>query len=210
VIGTFFVNFPRLPVGGELRSRKGLNLPGIYLGASSFTEHDRVCMMFTLEHGADAISQSFVETPADVDAVLRAAADAGHPPFIIAKIERVGVLAHVDEILKAADGITVARGDLGVETPIEQIAILQKQLIKRANLFGKPVITATQMLESMVDNYRPTRAEATDVAYVVLKGTDCVMLSEGSDLGRFPVEAANIFASIATATNPYRPYEAKQ
>jgi pyruvate kinase len=194
----------RLLVGGELRSRKGLNLPGIDLGVSAFTEHDHDCLKFALENGVDAVSQSFVETPADVDAVRQAAADLGHHPFIIAKIERARALAHVDEILKAADGIMIARGDLGVETPMERIAVVQKQLISRANLLGKPVITATQMLESMVDHYRPTRAEATDVANAILDGTDCVMLSEESAMGKFPVEAVNMLARIAAATEPYR------
>jgi pyruvate kinase len=194
----------RLLVGGELRSRKGLNLPGIDLGVSAFTEHDHDCLKFALENGVDAVSQSFVETPADVDAVRQAAADLGHHPFIIAKIERARALAHVDEILKAADGIMIARGDLVVETPMERIAVVQKQLISRANLLGKPVITATQMLESMVDHYRPTRAEATDVANAILDGTDCVMLSEESAMGKFPVEAVNMLARIAAATEPYR------
>ncbi len=194
----------RVLVGGELRSRKGLNLPGIDLGVSAFTARDHDCLRFALENGVDVISQSFVETPADVDAVRIAAAELGHRPFIIAKIERLGALAHVDEILRAADGIMVARGDLGVETPIEGIAIVQKQLISRANLFGKPVITATQMLESMVDHYRPTRAEATDVANAILDGTDCVMLSEESAMGKFPVEAVNMLARIAAATEPVR------
>jgi pyruvate kinase len=152
----------------------------------------------------DAISQSFIETAADVEAVRKAAAELGHHPFIIAKIERAGALAHVDEILNAADGIMIARGDLGVETPIERIAVVQKQLIGKANLTGKPVITATQMLESMVDHYRPTRAEATDVANAILDGTDCVMLSEESAMGRFPVEAVGMLARIAVATEPYR------
>jgi pyruvate kinase len=193
----------RLLTGGELRSRKGLNLPGIDLGISAFTEHDHDCLKFALENGVDAVSQSFVETAADVDAVRKAAADLGYRPFIIAKIERAGALARVDEILKAADGIMIARGDLGVETPMERIAVVQKQLISRANLLGKPVITATQMLESMVDHYRPTRAETTDVANAILDGTECVMLSEESAMGRFPVEAVNMLARIAAATEPY-------
>ena len=194
----------RVLVGGELRSRKGLNLPGIDLGVSAFTKHDHDCLKFALENGVDAISQSFVETPADVDAVRKAAAELGHHPFIIAKIERSGALTHVNEILKAADGIMIARGDLGVETPLEGIAVVQKQLIIRASLLGKPVITATQMLESMMNHYRPTRAEATDVANAILDGSDCVMLSEESAMGKFPVEAVNMLAKIAAATEPSR------
>jgi pyruvate kinase len=194
----------RVLIGGELRSRKGVNLPGINLGVSAFTEHDHDCLKFALENGVDALSQSFVETAADVNAVRKAAEELGFHPFIIAKIERAGALAHADEIMKAADGIMIARGDLAVETPIEKIAVVQKQLISRANLLGKPVITATQMLESMVDHYRPTRAEATDVANAILDGTDCVMLSEESAMGKYPTEAVNMLAGIAAATEPVR------
>jgi pyruvate kinase len=195
----------RVTVGGELRSRKGLNLPGIDLGISAFTDHDRACLAFALEHGVDAVSQSFVETAADITAVRDAARALGHKPFIIAKIERAGALDHYDEILAAADGIMVARGDLGVEVPIESIAITQKSLIARANLAGKPVITATQMLESMVSSRIPTRAEATDVANAILDGTDAVMLSAESAMGRFPEEAVAMLAGIAAATEPMRP-----
>ncbi len=191
-------------VGGELRSRKGLNLPGIDLGMSAFTEHDRACLAFALEHGVDAISQSFVETAADIAAVRDAALGLGHRPFIIAKIERSSALDHYDEILAAADGVMVARGDLGVEVPIESIAITQKSLIARANLAGKPVITATQMLESMVASRIPTRAEATDVANAILDGTDAVMLSAESAVGRFPEEAVAMLAKIAEATEAKR------
>jgi pyruvate kinase len=194
----------RVHVGGELRSRKGLNLPGIDLGISAFTPHDHDCLAFALEQGVDAISQSFVETAADIEAVRAAAAELGHHPFVIAKIERAGALKHIDEILKVSDGIMVARGDLGVETPVERMAVIQKQLIHRANHWGRPVITATQMLESMTDHNRPTRAEATDVANAILDGTDCVMLSEESAMGRFPVEAVKMLAGIAAATEPSR------
>src|SRR5262249_35072724 len=139
-------------VGGELRSRKGLNLPGIKLGISAFTDRDRASLDFALEHGVDAVSQSFVETAADIQVVRAAAAARGKRPFIIAKIERAGALEHFDEILAAADGIMVARGDLGVEVPVQEITLIQKRLIALANLAGKPVITATQMLESMVSS----------------------------------------------------------
>jgi pyruvate kinase len=192
-------------VGGELRSRKGLNMPGIDLGISAFTDHDRACLAFALEHGVDAVSQSFVETAADVAAVREAARALGHRPFVVAKIERSSALDHYDEILAASDGVMVARGDLGVEVPIESIAITQKSLIARANLAGKPVITATQMLESMVSSRIPTRAEATDVANAVLDGTDAVMLSAESAVGRFPEEAVGMLAKIAAATESQRP-----
>jgi pyruvate kinase len=161
-------------VGGELRSRKGLNLPGIELGISVFTQRDHECLKFAVQNGVDAISQSFVETGQDVAAVRAAAKELGHDPFIIAKIERARARHHMAEIIKAADGIMIARGDLGVEIPIEQIAIAQKNIMRQANIMGKPVITATQMLESMTSNRRPTRAEATDVANAILDGTDCV------------------------------------
>jgi pyruvate kinase len=200
----------RVIVGGELRSRKGLNLPGISLGISAFTGHDRECLQFALEHGVDAVSQSFVESGQDVAAVREAAQALGHQPFIIAKIERRNALNNLDSILEAADGIMVARGDLGVEVPIEQIPGVQKQLVRQANLLGKPVITATQMLESMVANRRPTRAEATDVANAILDGTDCVMLSEESAMGHYPVEAVAMLARIAAAIEPYRPGQGLQ
>src|SRR5678816_100285 len=192
-------------VGGELRSRKGLNLPGIELGISAFTEHDHTCLEFALGAGVDAVSQSFVERAADIKAVRAAAAKFGRQPFIIAKIERADALAHFDEILAAADGIMVARGDLGVEVPIEEIAYTQKQLIAKANLAGKPVITATQMLESMVSSRLPTRAEATDVANAILDGTDCVMLSSESAMGKFPEESVTMLANIAAFTETHRP-----
>jgi pyruvate kinase len=194
----------RIVAGGELRSRKGLNLPGIDLGMSAFTDRDRDCLTFALEQGVDAVSQSFVQNATDVLAVRQAAAELGHQPFVIAKIERSNALDVVDEIIEAADGIMIARGDLGVEVPLEQIAVVQKDLIRRANRLAKPVITATQMLESMTTNRRPTRAEATDVANAILDGTDCVMLSGESAMGKYPVESVATLAGIAVATEPRR------
>ncbi len=191
-------------VGGELRSRKGLNLPGIDLGISAFTDQDRACLEFALQAGVDAVSQSFVERAADIEAVRAAATKVGAQPFIIAKIERSDALAHFDEILAAADGIMVARGDLGVEVPIEKIAYTQKQLIAKVNLAGKPVITATQMLESMMSSRVPTRAEATDVANAILDGADCVMLSGESAMGKFAEEAVMMLAKIAAFTETHR------
>ncbi len=194
----------RVVMGGELRSRKGVNIPGIDLGTSAFTSRDKECMQYALEQGVDVISQSFVSNAQDVEDVRNAAREMGYDPFIIAKIERSSIHNNIDEILAVSDGIMVARGDLGVEIPIEEIAVVQKFLIARANLMGRPVITATQMLESMTRNRRPTRAEATDVANAILDGTDCVMLSEESAMGDFPLESVEMLVKICKATEPHR------
>ena len=191
-------------VGGELRSRKGLNLPGIDLGISAFTEQDHAWLRFAAANGVDALSQSFVASAEDMEAVRAAAQAIDYRPFLIAKIERSDALENLEAILQAADGIMVARGDLGVEIPIEEIAVTQKRIVALANRLGKPVITATQMLESMVKVRRPTRAEATDVANAILDGTDCVMLSAESAMGGYPVESVTMLASIAAATEPQR------
>ncbi len=194
----------KVVVGGELRSRKGLNLPGIRLGISAFTARDRECLKFAAEEGVDAVCQSFVESGADIRAVRQAADTLDYHPFIIAKIERSNALAQMEDILDAADGIMIARGDLGVEVPIERIAVIQKDLMKQANRRTKPVITATQMLESMTESRRPTRAEATDVSNAILDGTDCVMLSAESAMGKYPVEAVAMLAKIASEVEPKR------
>lgn len=191
-------------VGGELRSRKGLNFRGIDLGISAFTAQDRECLAFALKSGVDAVSQSFVESAADIVTVRQAASDLGYSPFIVAKIERSRALDHLDEILDAADAVMIARGDLGVEVPIERIAVVQKDITRRANQRAKPVITATQMLESMTSYRLPTRAEATDVANAILDGTDCVMLSAESATGSYPVEAVAMLAKIAASVEPIR------
>jgi len=191
-------------VGGELRSKKGLNLPGIDLGISAFTERDRECLKFALENGVDAVSQSFVESAADMRAVRQAARELGHEPLLIAKIERSRALERLDEILGASDGLMIARGDLGVEVPIERIAVVQKDIMRRANRRAKPVITATQMLESMTTYRLPTRAEATDVSNAILDGTDCVMLSAESAMGAYPVESVAMLARIAATVEPTR------
>lgn len=194
----------KVVIGGELSSRKGLNIPGIDLGISAFTGHDHDCLRFALEHGVDAVSQSFVESASDIEAVRSAAESLGKNPFIIAKIERTRALDRLDEIIDAADGVMIARGDLGVEIPIEQIACVQKDIIARANLRGKPAITATQMLESMTTNSRPTRAESTDVANAILDGSDCVMLSGESAMGSYPVEAVEMLGKIAASAEARR------
>jgi pyruvate kinase len=195
----------RVVVGGEIRSRTGVNFPGVDLGISAFTDRDRECLAFALRHGVDAVSQSFVESADDIERVREAARSLGYEPFIIAKIERARALERVSDIMAAADGMMIARGDLGVEVPVERIAVIQKSLMKEARRAGKPVITATQMLESMTRSRQPTRAEATDVANAVLDGTDCLMLSAESATGAFPVEAVNMLARIAEATEPHRP-----
>ncbi len=190
----------RVQVGGELRSRKGMNLPGIDLGISAFTDHDREILAFAAAQHLDAVSLSFVQGAADIDELRAAARALGYAPFLVAKIERSQALECLDEILASADGLMVARGDLGVEIPIEQVAVVQKDIIRRANRVGKPVITATHMLESMTSSRRPTRAEATDVANAILDGTDCVMLSGETAVGRHPVEAVRTMAAIARET----------
>jgi pyruvate kinase len=133
-------------VGGQLRSRKGLNLPGIDLGISAFTDRDHECLKFAMQNGVDAVSQSFVETDKDIKAVRKAAKDLGHDPFIIAKIERIGARDHIDDILDAADGLMIARGDLGVEIPIEKMPVAQKLLMHKANLAGRPTWQANPSL----------------------------------------------------------------
>ncbi len=189
-------------VGGPLLSQKGINLPDVDLGISAFTARDRECLEFALSQGVDAVSQSFVQNAEDVTAVREAARAWGGEPMIFAKIERSRALGEIGRILEACDGIMVARGDLGVEIPIERIAVAQKELIRKANQRAKPAITATQMLLSMVANRRPTRAEVTDVANAILDGTDCVMLSEESAMGAYPVDAVRMLARIASETEP--------
>lgn len=190
-------------VGGVISSRKGLNLPNIPLGIHAFTDRDRECLEFALRLGVDAVSQSFVETAEDIREVREAAAALGAHPFLIAKIERAGALKNYEEILAATDGVMVARGDLGVEVPIEEMAVIQKRLIAAARQARRPVITATQMLESMTTSRLPTRAEATDVANAILDGTDCVMLSAESAAGLHPVASVEMLGKIARATEAY-------
>jgi len=187
-------------LGGTLRSRDGIALPGIDLDIPAFTTRDRDLLAFALAEGIDAVGISFVQGPEDVAMVRAAANSLGADPFIIAKIERARAMERVDSILELADGLMVARGDLGVDIPLERIAIAQKTLIGRANAAGRPVITATQMLESMTVHRRPTRAEVTDVSNAILDGTDCVMLSEETAMGRHPVEAVATMRRVAEAT----------
>jgi pyruvate kinase len=191
-------------IGGKLSSHKGINLPNVELSLKVIGDFEKKCLDFAKYMNIDAISVSFVQTRKDIIDAKDYCNSIGYNPFIIAKIERFKAIENIDEILQEANGIMVARGDLGVETPIESIAILQKQLIQKANMLGKPVITATQMLESMVENIRPTRAEATDVANAILDGTDCVMLSEESAIGKYPDIAVLMLSKIAQNTEHKR------
>ncbi len=200
----------RVLVGGMIRSRKGLNVPDVDLGISAFTDHDRRCLSFAKQTGIEAVSQSFVENAGDIEMVQQTAEAMKYDPFIIAKIERSRAVEELDAILAAADGIMVARGDLGVEIPIEKIPSVQKKIMGKANQACKPVITATQMLESMVFNRLPTRAESTDVANAIIDGTDCVMLSGESAIGEYPVEAVGMLSAIAREIEPRQKHYAAQ
>lgn len=187
----------KVMVGGELRSHKGINLPDIDLGISVFTEEDRAFLTFAAEQRLDGVSQSFVEHAGDIKAVRKAAKSLAYDPIIIAKIERSRALENLKSILETADAIMVARGDLGVEIPVAQVDIVQKEIIKQANLLAKPVITATQMLESMISNPRPTRAEVADVTNAILDGSDAVMLSGETAIGAYPLETVQMMTRIA-------------
>ncbi len=187
----------RVIIGGPLNSFKGINLPTRTLRTPSMTVKDREDLSFGLRHGVDYVAMSFVRRADDIGAVRRYMRRCGAEAPVIAKIEKHEALAHMDAIVEAADGLMVARGDLGVETPLEKIPRVQKTLIRKSRAAGKPVITATQMLRSMVDSPRPTRAEVTDVANAILDGTDAVMLSEETAVGKYPVEAVSMMARIA-------------
>ncbi|MGB8648118.1 MAG: pyruvate kinase [Anaerolineae bacterium] len=190
----------RVVTGGTLSSHKGVNLPSISLPIPALTEKDAEDADWAVDQDFDYMALSFVRKPQDVlDLRLRLAARGADIP-IIAKIEKPEAVALIDAILEVTDGVMVARGDLGVELPAEQVPIYQKQIIHKANKLGKPVITATQMLESMIHNPRPTRAEASDVANAILDGSDAVMLSGETSVGSYPVEAVRAMAHIAEFT----------
>jgi pyruvate kinase len=182
--------------GGLLGENKGINLPGVLVRTPSLTEKDSVDLEFALKSGLDAIAVSFVRTAEDVTLVRNRVAAYGGETWIIAKLEKPQAVEHLDSILEASDGVMVARGDLGVEVPLEKVPAIQKLVIRRAAEYSKPVITATQMLESMIENPRPTRAEVSDVANAVFDGTDAVMLSGESAIGKYPVEAVAMMARI--------------
>ena len=187
----------RVIVGGHLASRKGINVPGVELALSSLTPKDQEDARFVLSQGVDFIAQSFVRSAADVCELRRFLRKNGGDSVIIAKIEKAEALVVFEEILREADGIMVARGDLGVETPAVEVPFHQKNIIRACNRAGKPVITATQMLQSMMEHPQPTRAESSDVVNAILDGTDAVMLSGETAVGRFVVEAAQMMEAIS-------------
>ena len=186
-------------VGGTLSAHKGINLPGVAVSMPSLTEKDRRDLEFGLKQGVDYVALSFVRTSGDIRElreVMTGLTDKGQVPPIIAKIEKPQGVSGIDQIIGEADGIMIARGDLGVEMPPEDVPVLQKMIIRKCNQAGKPVIVATQMLESMISKPTPTRAEASDVANAVLDGGDAVMLSGETSVGKYPLEAVQIMDKI--------------
>ncbi|MGV0106631.1 pyruvate kinase [Nostoc sp. DSM 114160] len=187
----------RVTVPGKLSNNKGVNFPGVYLSIKAMTEKDREDLMFGLDQGVDWVALSFVRNPQDMIEIKELISSTGKLVPVVAKIEKHEAIEQMEAVLALCDGVMVARGDLGVELPAEDVPVLQKRLIATANRLGIPIITATQMLDSMVSNPRPTRAEVSDVANAILDGTDAVMLSNETAVGSFPVEAVATMARIA-------------
>ncbi len=187
----------RVVIGGEIGDHKGINLPGVAVSATAMTPKDREDLAFGISQGVDMVAVSFVRSAEDIRQVKAWITELQSDLPVIAKLEKPEAIQNLDAILDATDGVMVARGDLGVELPLEQVPLVQKDVIQRTRRRALPVITATQMLESMVGNPRPTRAEASDVANAILDGTDAVMLSAESAVGKYPVEAVKVMARIA-------------
>ncbi|WMW25753.1 pyruvate kinase [Methanolobus sediminis] len=194
----------KVVVGGPLYSKKGINLPGSKIYVSPITGKDLEIIDFALKEGISIFCLSFIESKEDVVAARNYIGSKGKTAFIVSKIERDQAVKNIDSILQETDAIMIARGDLGVEVPIEDVPIIQKTIIHKANLLSKPVITATQMLESMISNIRPTRAEATDVANAIIDGTDAVMLSGETAVGKYPAETVRMMATVAASTEKWR------
>jgi len=187
----------RVVTGGVLRSHKGVNLPDTQVSAPSLTDKDHADIRFSHRQGVDFVALSFIRTVKDIQALRRLLDQMRAPIPIIAKIEAAEAVVHLDELIQIADGIMVARGDLGMEVSLEKVPLLQKRIIARCNRLGKPVVTATQMLESMIRHPRPTRAEASDVANAILDGTDAILLSGETAVGRYPLRALQTAKKIA-------------
>jgi len=184
-------------VGGVLSNNKGVNFPDVQLSVKALTEKDKEDLKFGLSEGVDWIALSFVRNPSDINEIKNLIIKNGHSTPVVAKIEKFEAIDQIDTVLPLCDGVMVARGDLGVEMPAEEVPLLQKELIRKANSLGIPIITATQMLDSMASNPRPTRAEVSDVANAILDGTDAVMLTNETAVGDYPVEAVETMATIA-------------
>ena len=187
----------KVTVGGVLSNNKGVNFPDVQLSVKALTDKDIEDLEFGLTAGVDWIALSFVRNPSDINEIKNLINKSGHSIPVVAKIEKFEAIDQIDSILPLCDGVMVARGDLGVEMPAEEVPLLQKELIRKANTLGIPIITATQMLDSMASNPRPTRAEVSDVANAILDGTDAVMLSNETAVGDYPVEAVETMATIA-------------
>jgi len=194
----------KVMIGGPLLSQKGLNIPRAKISMDPITDKDLDFVDLGLKEGVDTFGTSFIEKADDIRKVKEFARKRGKSIYVVAKIERAEAARNIDEILDVADAIMIARGDLGVQISIEDVPVVQKKLIRKANLLGRPVITVTQMLESMTENIRPTRAEVTDVANAILDGTDAVMLSEETAIGKYPVETVKMMARIAMSTERQR------
>ncbi len=199
----------RVRVGGVLTSRQGVHVPGVPLPIVTVTRRDLDDLRFGLEHAVDWVAMSFVRAPDDLLPLRRRIKRAGLTVPVMAKIERHEAVDLLEEIVDAADGIMVARGDLGIELPLARVPMLQKAIISRCNAAGKPVVTATQMLESMMDRPRPTRAEVSDIANAVLDGTDAVMLSGETAVGRYPVRATQVMARVSARAEAAWDFEGK-
>jgi len=197
----------RVTVGGVLIQGRGLVVPGMKISVPFMTERLRECLAFAVTQQPDYLALSFVTTAEDIAGVRAVLKELGTSVPVVAKIERAEALENFARILDAVDGVMVARGDLGVELPLERVPLIQKDLIRACNRVGKPVITATEMLESMINEARPTRAEATDVANAIFDGTDAIMLSGETSIGKYPVDAVRTMARIARAAEKKLRYD---
>jgi len=197
----------RVTVGGVLNEDRGLVVPGMHISGPFITEALREKLLFAINQHPDYLALSFVSKAEDVSSVRELATEKGENIPIIAKIERSEAVKNFDDIMATSDGIMVARGDLGVEIPLEKVPIVQKEIIKKCNRAGKPVITATEMLGSMVKSMRPTRAETTDVANAIFDGTDAIMLSEETSIGEHPLQAVGVMDRITRETEKMLPFE---
>ncbi len=198
----------KVVIGGELSSSKGFTVPGASYDVPGVTEKDKADLRWGLEHGVDWIASSFVRSPDDIVPLRKVMREVGRRAPVIAKIERPEAVKNIIAIIEAYDGIMVARGDMGIELPIDEVPVIQKNIIRHCNRAGKPVITATQMLDSMMSNPRPTRAEVTDVANAIIDGTDATMLSGETAAGQFPLESVKMMDRVARRTEKSLDYRA--